>query len=159
MTRRQTIPVLLLACTMLTARAFGTATCGVNAASTAFGVYDSLGNNNDDTLGSVTISCTGNIGDPVNYSLALSSGQSGSFASRTMSAGAAHLGYNLYLDAGHTTIWGDGTSGTSTASGSFNLAFTSDLTTVYVYGRVYGGQNSATVSPGYSDSIVITLTY
>jgi spore coat protein U-like protein len=159
MSRRATIPVLLAACLLLTAPAFGIAVCTVGPLTTAFGVYNSLGNNPSDTLTTITVSCTGNIGDPVNYTLALSTGQSGSFSNRVLSAGSAHLGYNLYLDSFHATVWGDGTGGSSTLSGGYNLSSTSQQTTFTVYGQINGGQNSATVSSGYSDSVVVTLTY
>ncbi len=159
MIRRHLLPAFFLACTLLTVQAFGTAVCTVDAAATAFGLYDSLSSSNDDTLGTITVRCTGNIGDPVNYNLALNAGQNGTFSNRVMDAGSSQLSYNLYIDAGRTNLWGDGTSGTSTLSGSYNLSSTSDTHTFTVYARAYGGQNTAAMSPGYTDTVMITLTY
>jgi spore coat protein U-like protein len=143
---------------MLTAQAYGTASCSIASAATAFGNYNSLGSTNDPALGGVTITCTGSVNDPVNYTITLSSGQ-GSFSNRILEAGSAQLGYNLYLDSSHTTVWGDGTNGTSPLTGNFNLPYSPYSPTFTVYGQINGGQNSATASPGYADSLVVTLTY
>ena len=65
-------------------------------------------------MGSVAVQCT--IGILPSFQVALSTGGSGSYATRKMSNGTDTLSYNLYTDAGHTIIWGDGSGGTSTNS-------------------------------------------
>jgi spore coat protein U-like protein len=72
------------------------------------------------------------------------------------------LVYNLYTTLTHTTVWGDGTAGTTTISGSFTVpvglgASGSDIKTVY--GLTGAPQN---VTPGaYStaSNITVTVTY
>ena len=66
--------------------------------------------------------------------------------------------YNLYTSAAHTTIWGNGTSGTNTVSGSVTIpsGSLSASRTYTVYGLIGAPQN---VSPGaYSTATPITVT-
>jgi spore coat protein U-like protein len=71
-----------------------------------------------------------------------------------MSAGAAALSYNLYLDAARISVWGDGSGGTSTYG---PLQPAEGSTSIPIYGRAPGGQNA---SPGnYSDTVVVTLVF
>src|SRR6266487_1298814 len=53
------------------------------------------------------------------------------FIPRKMVNAGTLLNYNLYTDAARTTVWGDGTGGTVTVSGSSNGS-----TTHTVYGRI-----------------------
>jgi spore coat protein U-like protein len=82
--------------------------------------------------------------------VSLSSGV-GTFAARQMRSGAQSLVYNLYLDASHLSIWGDGSPGTSLLS----LSGTGGNYTVY--GRIPAGQN--VLVGGYSDTITVTLIF
>jgi spore coat protein U-like protein len=70
---------------------------------------------------------------------------------RAMS-GTTPLRYNLYLDAGRTQIFGDGTGGTVTFTGA--TAATANLT---VYVRIFAQQSVR--SDSYSDSVVVTVTF
>ncbi|WP_081084388.1 spore coat U domain-containing protein [Burkholderia territorii] len=129
-------------------------TCTMNAPSSmAFGTYDTI--NAATSAVTISVNCTGN-GNATPTITASAGG--GTFANRLMTrTGATQtLGYNLYLDSAHTSIWGDGTSGTSaiswgkiTGAGAFNAT---------VYGLIRGGQN---VVPGsYADhNITILFTY
>jgi spore coat protein U-like protein len=68
-----------------------------------------------------------------------------------MLRGPYTLNYNLYTTASRTTVWGDGTGGTSTLNG---LAFGATHT---VYATVPARQN---VRVGqYTDNIIVTLTF
>lgn len=67
--------------------------------------------------------------------------------------GDGAVNYQLYLDAAHSTIWGDGTAGTSTATGT-GSGLSQSLT---VYGQVPA---QTTPAPGtYSDTITATITF
>jgi spore coat protein U-like protein len=155
--RKMTECLFLVAiCALLSARASAVAVCSVSSTGEAFGTYDTLTAANKDVVGTISVTCTGTIGDPVNYSIALSPG-AGSFGARTMQAGAAQLSYNLYSDGALTQIWGDGTGGTSTVSDSYSLAAASVTRQYTVYGRI-PGQNGP-VAGSYADTLVITLTY
>ena len=157
MRRFQQYLFLILACTVVTIRASGTAVCSVSSTGTAFGVFDTLSGSDKDVIGTISVTCTGNIGDAVNYVIALSPGGD-SFASRTMQAGGPQLTYNLYSDGAHTSVWGDGTGGTSTVSDSYSLPASSSTRQYTVYGRIPGAQSGAAAG-SYADTLVITLTY
>jgi len=101
--------------------------------------------------GSISAQCTN--GDA--FQIALNGGSSGNVAARTMqrSGGGGSVGYQLYQDSGLTTPWGDGTGGTSMATGT-GSGFAQALT---VYGRVPA---QATPAPGnYSDTITATISF
>jgi spore coat protein U-like protein len=148
---------VILACSMVITRASGAAVCSVSSTGTAFGTFDTLSGLDDNILGTISVTCTGNIGDPVNYTIALGPG-GGSFVSRIMQAGTPQLNYNLYKDAAHMSVWGDGSGGTATVSDSYSLAATSNTLQYPVYGSVPGTQSGA-VAGSYSDNILITLNY
>jgi spore coat protein U-like protein len=79
MTRLVQCLVLLIACAVFVTPAFGTVVCSVSSTGTAFGGYDTVGANAKDVVGTISVTCTGSIGDAVNYAIALSPG-AGSFA-------------------------------------------------------------------------------
>ena len=127
------------------------AQCSATALGVDFGGYDPFSGAAVDSTGTVTVSC-----DIINtYSIALSTGGSGSYTPRTLFNGSYTLDYNLFVDSALSTIWGDGTGGTSTSSGSIGLLLLPNDHTIY--GRIPGGQNPAAGS--YSDTITVTVTY
>ncbi|WP_269506639.1 Csu type fimbrial protein, partial [Burkholderia sp. IMCC1007] len=126
-------------------------TCTMNAPSSmVFGTYDTI--NPATSAVTISVNCTGS-GNATPTITASTGG--GTFANRVMTrtGDTRTLGYNLYLDSAHTSIWGDGTSGTSaiswgkiTSGGTFNAT---------VYGLIRGGQN---VVPGsYADGNIMIL--
>ncbi|HXB20076.1 MAG TPA: spore coat U domain-containing protein [Candidatus Solibacter sp.] len=157
MKRIQQCFLLVVACAMVSVHASGVAVCSVSSTGTAFGAFDTLSGGNKDVVGTISVTCSGNVGDAANYVIALSLG-GGSFASRSMQAGGSQLSYNLYSDGAHTLIWGDGTGGTSTVSDSYSLPASSSTRQYTVYGRIPGGQSGA-VAGDYADTMLITLTY
>jgi spore coat protein U-like protein len=146
---------LLAACALFAGRAGATAICTVSSTGAAFGAYDGS-NGEKDTVGTISVTCVGSIGDKVDYSIAISAG-SGSPLSRTMTSGSSHLNYNLFSDAGHTVVWGDGSSGTATVTDHYTLSSASNTKSYTVYGRIRG-QNRLAVG-SYMDTLVITLNY
>jgi len=127
------------------ARAAG---CTVSTTGLNFGNYDVFSTLNDDITATIDVNCPNGTA----YSIWLSSG-SGTFASRTLTAIGSALAYNLYVDPTRLTIWGDGTGGTATVSGTGTGA---NVETT-VYGRIPAGQNVAVGS--YSDLITVTVTF
>ncbi len=111
---------------------FAADNCTVSAVTHAFGAYDTI--NPLAGTSSITVNCshTGGGNHTFNYTLKLST-------------------------AAHTTVWGDGTSGTSTVSGSFSVGGNSSGFQIQtVYGLIGGPQN---VTPGaYSTASPITVT-
>jgi len=114
-----------------------------------FGVYDVFGASPVDSNGTIVIKCTGN---PSLWTLTLSMGNAPTYTPRYMIKTAEQLTYNLYLDAGRTQIWGDGTGGTVLASGSGN-----GFSTFTVYGRLPAGVD--VTGGAYSDTIVATINF
>jgi spore coat protein U-like protein len=90
----------------------------------------------------------------VSYTVALSTGN-GSYTQREMKSGSHILDYNIYTNSGHTTIWGNGSSGNSTNSGSFTAS--GGNTSFTAYGEVPAQAGPA--SGSYTDSITVTVTY
>ncbi|HSN04813.1 MAG TPA: spore coat U domain-containing protein [Nitrospira sp.] len=137
----------------LPAAAHAAINCTITTVAVAFGAYNVYSSTPLTSAGSVTITCRGiGVGtDPV--SVSLSAGNSGSFQPRRMLRGLETLTYNLYLDAAHTQVWGDGTGGTQRfASVSNNRALN-----LAVFGHIPPGQD---VSVGtYSDTIIATINF
>jgi spore coat protein U-like protein len=137
---------VLSACALWPARA-DAAHCTVTTVSVAFGAYDPRAAAATDGVGSVIVSCSGN---PGSSTLSSTTGQSGTYSARVMTAGSYSLSYNLYTTSSRTTQWGDGSGGTAVLSLNSAGTYT-------IYGRIPALQN---VGAGtYSDSIVVTLTY
>ena len=134
--------------------------CTVNTSPAAFGAYAPLSGAPGLATGNISVRCTTVVGVLVNYSIDLGKGGSSSFTPRTMASGSNRLDYNLYTSSAYTSIWGDGTGGTSHIfSGDIVLALLNASTVNYpVYGRIPASQK--TVPPGsYNDAIVVTITY
>ena len=103
----------------------------------------------------VTVSCTllSGLGG---YSVAASAG-AGTYGNRVMSKSGSTLRYQLYLDAGLTTVWGDGTGGTSVVSGSSLVPVLGGSFSFTVWSESLPG---LPVSPGtFTDSVTVTLQY
>ncbi len=145
----------------------GNQTVTVSATGVAFGSYDVFTTTSTSGIGTITVSanCQHNGGQTfiLTYSVALSSGSAGSFTPRLMSTGTAHLQYNLYTDTTLTTIWGDGSSGTGTVSGSITGICNgggnqcNGQQTSTVYANIPAMQNVP--SGSYSDTISVTVNF
>lgn len=116
-----------------------------------FGNYDVAINIPKDSLGNITISCE----KRTLVTILLDRGQhSQNFSIRYMKHTSLndYLAYNLYTSAGRTTVWGDGSGGSSTVTVEVK---NNRSTTVTIYGRILPNQN---VSVGnYNDIITITI--
>jgi spore coat protein U-like protein len=126
----------------------------------AFGVYNPLSALPTDSTGTVDATCTStNFGTTnVNITSSYSTGSSGTYSMRTLRSGGNVLGYNLYFDAAHTQIRGDGTGGSGMGGATMRLRRNqTQSTSSPIHGRIPAGQD---VAPGaYSDLIVVTITY
>lgn len=143
---------------VMTSLATAAVTCDIWVAGVAFGNYDSIGNQDRDTVGTISVTCSGNIGETASYTIRLSAGN-GSYSSRTMNGGVSSIVYNLYKDIARTQVWGDGTSGTFLVTDSHVLDSTLPVTRHYtVYGRIPSGQHQS-VAGSYSDNLLVTLEY
>jgi len=143
------------------ARAAVTVNCTVSAGGIAFGIYNPLSGIGDASTGSLLVTCTGTgTGSTlVTVDLSLSTGISGNYGTRTMLSGANVLDYNIYWNAAHTQIMGNGTGGSfSGQAGPFTVTAGGN---VQVTGTMYGYvPPSQDVAPGgYTDVITVTVTY
>ena len=128
------------------------AACSVNDSSVAFGSFNPLTGSTVDSTGTITVSCFLQL---TAYTITLSTGGSGTYSPRRMSSGGNTLDYNLFRDAGHSQIWGDGTGGSSTVAGSLLLG-NRDHT---VYGRIPLSTQRDAMVGSYSDSITVTVIF
>jgi spore coat protein U-like protein len=115
-----------------------------------FGVYDPVGSGNLDADGMLRVNCSP---PPAMVSIKLDTGLSGSYQPRYMQSGTGQLGYNLYMDASRTTVWGDGTTGTD----YLLLSTVRGWRWIPVYGRTPLGQRVP--SGSYSDTVVVTIEW
>lgn len=126
--------------------------CSISATSVSFGTYNVFSSSDLDSTGSVTYRCNAQAS---NITITLSKGVSSTYNPRVMTKGSELLGYNLYLNAGRTTVWGDGTGG----SGIYSRANppNNNNVTVTIYGRIPAGQD---VSAGsFDDTISATINF
>lgn len=124
--------------------------CLISATGVAFASSGVL-NSALSASGSITARCTN--GDA--FRITLSSGSSGNVAARQMqrSGGGGAVNYQLYTDSTHASTWGDGTAGTTMATGTG----TGNAVSISVYGLV---PPQSTPMPGsYSDTITATISF
>lgn len=77
---------------------------------------------------------------------------------RKMSNGGTQLSYQLYSNSGRTTIWGDGSAGTSTVTDGYLISVLVPVVRNYsVYGRITAKQNVTAGS--YLDAVTVLMTY
>ena len=125
------------------------AACTLTVAGINYGTYDVFSASSLASTGSVKVS-----GCPSPTLASLSKGlHSTTFTTRDMikTGGTDLLGYNLYLDAAFSMIWGDGTGGTLTWSSNGNATHT-------IFGKLPAGQTS--VSTGsYADTVTVMINF
>ena len=150
-TKRLLIMIALVIGTLWASDAHAQA-CTISATSVNFGTYNVFNGSDVASTGTVTYRCNGSAH---NITVALTQGASATFNPRQMQKGAEALTYNLFRDASHSTVWGDGTSGTSV----YQLANPPNNTNVNltVYGSVSAGQD---VSAGtFSDTVTAVINF
>jgi len=150
-----------LACGVLALLAAGRAhalvsSCTVSASGVAFGIYDPTVATATFSSGTIGVNCvvSGSTGhNPV--TIALDTGSSGNFISRTMLNGTDVLNYNLYIDAAYTLVWGDG-SGLSLTNTQFVTPGKPSFSAT-VYGMIPALQTPG--SGTFSDTITVTVSF
>ncbi len=139
-------------------------TCTITVFPLPFGIYPPATPTPVDSTALIQDACVGDPDPPQPnfYTLRIDGGTSGDPANRYMPSGPNQLNYNLYQDAAYTTIWGDGTSGTSPVvqpfgmggMGGMGMGFNMDHT---VYGRSFASQDPP---PGaYADTPIVTIEF
>ncbi len=150
--RLTAMTMIILSCLFCSAYA-QTVTCNVGASSISFLDYDVFSASSKDTTGTITVSC--DKAAQVTISIGISP-TSRSFNPRQMQhqSGPDVMNYNLFTNSQRTTIWGDGTGGTSSVSGT---ARKNSPLVATVYGRIPAGQD---VSAGqYRETLSVIVTW
>ncbi len=100
--------------------------------------------------GQLSVQCTNNDA----FRVSLSGGLQGTVAARRMTGlTGSSVNYQLYLDGGYTTIWGDGTAGTSQLTG----VGSGHVQSIPIYARVPA---QSTPAPGvYTDAVTATIQF
>ncbi len=164
---------LMLPLFVLPLPGFAAASCTSTATPIAFGAYDPLSASNANATGIISLSCTStnllNLGpSTVSFDITLSKGIANSYATRQMANNintANRLNYNLYTSTNYSTVWGDGTGGSSKVSGTGTfpanlLGIGSNIViNTNVYGRIPGATQRTVKIGSYSDNIIVTVTY
>jgi spore coat protein U-like protein len=123
-----------------------------------FGTYDPLASTPVDALGSVIYTCGVALSDVnrgvKNIRVNMSRGVTNSY-DRAMTSAADHLRYNIYLDANHRTVWGDGTSNTDYYFDPHPPNKTP--VTVPAYGRIFALQDVP--AGNYADVLQVTILF
>ena len=136
--------------------------CNVSTAGINFGAYDPTSATPDDIAGNLAVTCTRVIFVDVfhvPFTVALSRGSSTSFSPRTLRSGANVLNYNIYRDASHAQVWGDGTNSTVRLSDQSDFVWfqTSQTDNYTLYGRIPALQDVRTGN--YADTVVVQITF
>lgn len=139
-------------------------TCTASSTTINFGTFDVLSGGTLAGSGTIRVTCV-SVGAPtttVTYIASLSTGSSRQMAPPS---GTDRVAYEIYLDPGHTQIWGDGTGGTFTISGTLRVRAnrTARSRPINYYGLITpGGQDVSAASPTspttYSQTMVVTVT-
>lgn len=139
----------LAALLVIAAASAARADCTFSVGALSFGAYDVFSPTPLDSATTITYSCTAPVTAPV---MSISAGAANGFSPRQMLSGVHALGYNLFLDAARTLVWGDGTAGTSTYSCALGTGIS-----VPLYGRIFPQQNLPAGT--YADSLVVTIVF
>ncbi len=128
----------------------------------AFGNYNPVTASPTDIVGQIAFSCLIVNLSPtagIAYDIRLSRGQAGTYASRQMAGpGGARLNYNLHTTAARSTVWGDGTGGSSFVSDSGTVRLIDGYVRNYsVFARL--PPNQYVRGGAYTDTIVVTVTF
>ncbi len=158
MTLHRTVRGLAAVLIVAGASGAGAVTCSVASAGLSFGQYNPFRGAPNDSVGTITLSCSGASGTDVAYVVRIGPGASGTPTARVMrSASGWSLGYNLYTDPARSLVWGDGTGGTRVVADAFTLGGMGQTRRYQVFGRTFERQN---VAPGvYSDSLVLSVEF
>ena len=116
----------------------------------AFGTYNVLNPAPVDTTGLLILTCND---EARNVTVDLSRGNAPTFNPRFLRNGTSQLNYNLFMDAAMTTIWGNGTAGTS----QFSQVDPAGIVLLRIYGRIPALQDLPAGS--YTDTIVATVNF
>lgn len=132
---------------LLLAPLLAQADCRVEARPVAFGMLWDLQRSGANAEGLVLVDCAGAINLRVSMGPGLNAVQA---SGRRLLNGAMPLPYNLYTDAAHSQLWGDGSAGTV-------APFTPAQAMLTVYARIPATQPPA--AGAYTDAVEVTVDW
>jgi len=121
-----------------------------------FGLISAANRNDIIGIDNVGLTCNAGLGLAVSYSVAISSGSSGTFANRTLRFAGSTLNYNLYTEPTFMQVFGDGSMGSNSATVN-GLCANGVSCTVPVYGRINGGQSLR--AGQFTDAVIVTVSF
>jgi spore coat protein U domain-containing protein, fimbrial subunit CupE1/2/3/6 len=125
--------------------------CAIETRPLSFGNFDPGANADLDAVAQVIYTCDNQA---KKIRIDMSAGTSNTF-DRQMSNGGYNLAYNIYLDATHRTVWGDGVLGTDVYYE--NNPPNGTPVVVLAYGRIPARQDPA---PGqYTDVLTVRVLF
>lgn len=126
--------------------------CVVTTTPISLGNIDATSTAARDATGGIAVTCTNGAA----WSAAADAGQTAGATpgTRQMTNGTDLLSYALYSDTARTTLWGDGTAGTSAITDTGTGVAQNKI----IYASVLPGQTSAHIGT-YTDQINVTVTY
>lgn len=145
---------LMLAAWLHPAHARAISSCEIlSITSVSFGGYRAGDGRPLDSTGNIVYTCHGVHGNDM-LTIEISRSRSGHFEPRAMSGQGYELEYNVYLNAGRTRIWGDGTEGTNVYR---RRPQDGREMSVPIYGRIPPRQSVP--SGPYADTLIITMQF
>ncbi|MBH2019642.1 MAG: spore coat protein U domain-containing protein [Burkholderiales bacterium] len=154
-----TIRIAALTALSLVSGAGSAATmCSLAIGNVVFGSYDVFSPTSLDTSATVIVTCS-RYGGPQNINVTIAIGpgaHGGATASRKMKMpGGDLLAYNLFRDAGRTSVWGQ-VPGLDAFTQTLAVPNKSSAQlSVMIFGRIPAGQN--VLKGTYSDNVVLTV--
>jgi len=155
------LALIMAALSVPCAHAATTVNCTASAGGIAFGIYNPLSAMANASTGTLRVTCNGGgTGSAtITVNVTLSTGLSGSYATRKMFSGVNTLNYNIFWSTTYNQIIGNGSGGSFAGSTPPFVvpAGGSNVATGTFYGLIPTSQD---VAPGsYSDVITVTVTY
>jgi len=128
-----------------------TANCQVNSSGIVFGGTNVIDGAAHTMTGAVNVMCTTDTAWTATANAGL--GTDATITNRKMQSGGNSLNYSLFTDTAGTTLWGDGTTGSTIGGTGTGQFVATDITGVIP-------ANQTTVPAGtYTDTVTVTVNY
>ncbi|SEK61326.1 Spore coat protein U (SCPU) domain-containing protein [Roseateles sp. YR242] len=130
-----------------------TSSCSLSGTTLNFGnALNPVSGGATDATSTLTVQCTATTPYTISLNAGTNTGGGTNYTGRVLKSGSYSLPYQLYVDTGRTSIWGNGTaSATYSAQGSGNPQ------NILIYGRL---PSLTGIPPGvYTDTVTVTISY
>lgn len=105
-----------------------------------------------DATSTLTVQCTATTPYTLSLNAGVNAGSATNFAGRVLKSGSYALPYQLYVDSGRSSVWGNGT-----ASATYSGLGSGNTQSVTIYGRL---PSLTGMPPGvYTDTVTVTISY